>query len=115
MNKINIRIDVLKVPKDRIVERRYKDKNNHEVICKDLKLEVVPLREPKLIKEGADWAMYKTHFVALEQTKEQREAKEKSVIIGDGISFLKKGDDVSKQEHEDLAKADSFDASSIPF
>ena len=92
MDKISITIDVMKIEKKYIVERRYHDKSNHEVICKDLKLEVIPLREPKMIKEGDTWQMWKTHFVALAQTKEEKAEKKKSQIVGDGIMFKQKGE-----------------------
>lgn len=83
-------IDVTKIPKEKIVERHFTNSQGHEVIAKDLKLEVVPLREEKIIKQGDTWKMVKTHFVSLTQTKEEKAGKIKGVIIGDGIVFRNK-------------------------
>ena len=88
--KLSITIEVSKIPKANIVERAYFDKSNKQVVVKELKLDIVPLREPKLIKEQDTWAMWKTHFVAIPQTKEERERKIKSTILGDGIMFKDK-------------------------
>ena len=72
MEKISLTIDVSKIDKTKIVDRTFKTKDGQTITSKDLKLEVVPVQEPKLIKEGDTWSMWKTHFVALEQTKEDR-------------------------------------------
>lgn len=111
--KILITIDVTKVDKSKIVERRFTDKQGHEVIAKDLKLEIVPLKEPKLIKEGDTWTLYKTHFVALEQTQDERQNKVKSLIVGDGRQFLEKS--VKAEEPADDVPMEDISADSIPF
>jgi len=90
MDKISLTIDVSKIDKTKIVDREFTTKDGQVIKSKDLKLDVVPVKEPKLIKEGDTWEMWKTHFVAMEQTKEERENKVKSVILGDGIMFKKK-------------------------
>lgn len=114
MEKLSITVDVTKVNKDKIVERRFFTKDNKEVVAKDLKLDVVPLREPKLIKEGDTWAMWKTHFVAIPQTTEEREQKVKSLIVGDGIMFKTK--QTPKQaDVEDVVDTEDIDPSLIPF
>ena len=111
MEKLSITIEVNNIPKANIVERAYFDKSNKQVVVKELKLDIVPLREAKLIKEGDTWAMWKTHFVAIPQTKEQREAKEKSLILGDGIMFKNK-----KVEEEKTVNLDEdIKDSDIPF
>jgi len=107
MEKLSLTIDVSKIDKTKIVDRTFKTKDGQTITSKDLKLEVVPVQEPKLIKEGDTWSMWKTHFVALEQTKEERENKVKSVILGDGIMFKKKGEQKQEEPEEDI--------SSIPF
>lgn len=103
--KISLSIDVSKVDKTRFEERRYFNKENKEIVIKEMKLDVVPLREPKLIKDGGQWSMWKTHFVALPQTKEEKASKAKSIILGDGITFKTKEPVVN----------DGVDESSIPF
>jgi hypothetical protein len=100
MEKISITIDASKLTKSKITARTFTNKEGKEITSQDIKLEVIPVKEPKLIKEGDTWSMWKTHFVAEVQSKEEREQKIKSAIVGDGIIFKNK-------------EADT--ASSIPF
>lgn len=109
MEKIIITIDVSRIDRNQIKERRYTDKQGHEVIAKELKLEVIPLRESKVVKEGENWKAVKTHFVAEAQTKEQREKNEKSKIIGNGIVFKKKVEPVPANTKDEINPED------IPF
>lgn len=109
MEKISITIDVMRIPREKIVERRYHDKANREFICKDLKLDIVPLNEPKMLKEGENWQLWRTHFVAIQATKEDREAKRKSVIVGSAIMFKE------KKVEDGGAPADEVDPADIPF
>lgn len=110
MEKVSITVDVMRLDKNQIKERRYTDSKGHEVVAKDLKLDVVPLREPKVIKEGEGWQLIKTHFVAEQQTKEQKDKKEKSKIVGSGVMFKDtKVVPVPATSHEDI------DLNSIPF
>ena len=90
--RIKISIDVTKVPKDKIVERRFTNSAGHEVVARELKAEVVALKpeSQKVIKSGDTWELVKTHFVALEQTKEEKAAKKNSAIIGAGVVFRNK-------------------------
>ena len=90
--RIKISIDVTKVPKDKIVERRYTNSAGHEVVARELKAEVVEMKpeSQKVIKSGDTWELVKTHFVALEQTKEEKEAKKNSAIVGAGVMFRNK-------------------------
>lgn len=89
-------IDLAKIDKSKIVERKYKTQDGVEHTAKEYNLDLVPLKAPKFIKEGVangkGWTMTKTHFLAESQTKEQREKKEKSNIVGDGIQFSEKAD-----------------------
>lgn len=97
--KINITIDVSKMDKTRIEPRTYTNKDGVEVTQKNYRMELVPLREPKLLKAGSGWEMVKTHFVVEAPTAEEREGKVKTTIIGDGIIF--KGKTSSEDDGED--------------
>lgn len=105
MEKISITLDVSKIDKSKIIERRFTNNQGHEVIVKELKLDIIPLRETKLIREGDNWNMYKTHFVAIPQTKEERENKVKSLIIGNGIMF-KNTSPVRNEVEDDILPED---------
>jgi len=99
MNKISVTIDVSKINKDKITERKFTNKDGEEITVKEYKIDVIQLREPKHIKELADTNMVKTHFVVEAQTKQEREAKAESVFLGDGIQFLPKDSDSHSQEN----------------
>jgi hypothetical protein len=90
MNKISITIDTTKVTKEKIITRVYNDGQGHEVIAKDYKLDIVPLREEKVVWRGADSEMVKVGFVAEAPTDEEKKAKTKTKIIGSAIEFRKK-------------------------
>lgn len=87
MSSIKITLDVTKFNKSKIIERKFNKADGTEVTAKEYKVEVVPLKEPKLIKEGDGWRLMKTHFVVEEQTKEQRQSNEPKNYVGDGFSF----------------------------
>jgi len=87
MEKISIKLDLAKVDKSRIVPRSFQTKEGEEVVAKEYAISVVPLKEPKLIKEGATWKMWKKYFVVEEHSKEEREGGKKDVFLGDGIVF----------------------------
>jgi len=87
MEKIPFTIDLTKIDKSRIVERKYTDKEGVERVAKEYKGELVPLKEPKFITEGSWGRMFKTHFIVQAQTKEERAAKAPSVFLGDGFKF----------------------------
>jgi len=90
MKKISLTIDVNKIRKERIAERSYTTNQGEKVVLKEMKLDVIPLKEEKIIKSGDTWDMVKVGFVAETQTKEEQEKKEKSNIIGDAIQFRDK-------------------------
>lgn len=96
MSKISITIDVSKISKDKITERSYVNKENETITLKELKLDVVELKVPKVIKDTPEYQIMKTHFVSEIQTKEEKENKVNSKIIGEGITFVSKGNGDTK-------------------
>jgi len=88
--RISITLDVSKIDKTKITERKFKDKQGVEQTIKELKLDIVPLKEEKILKDGETWTLVKTHFVSMQQSKEDRAKGTKSVIIGDGIEIRDK-------------------------
>lgn len=91
MSKLNITLDVTKFNKAKIVDRVYTTRGGEKVTKKEYKVEVVPLKEPKFVTEGATFKLIKTHFVVEAQTKEERAAKAPSVYVGEGFVFESKG------------------------
>jgi hypothetical protein len=116
-NKIKLTLDVTKIEKDKILSRTYINKGGVEVTVKDLNLEVVPLKEKKFIKDTEKGTLYKTHFVAHASTKNDDGTWDNGSIIGDGITFEPKGDNVPPQAREDGIKFpdDEINPNDIPF
>lgn len=90
--KINLTLNLSKLDKSKIIDNVYKDKDGNEVKEKLYKMEVVDLKLPKFVTEGATWKMLKTHFAVDPQTKEEREAKKPANFIGEGFTFESKVD-----------------------
>ena len=85
MSKITVNLDATKL-KTLITKRSYTNKEGIEVNLKEIKFELVQVKEPKLIFEEGNRKVFKTHFAAAIQTKEQREAKDESFFIGEGYT-----------------------------
>jgi len=111
--KISIVIDVTKINKSKIISRSFKNKAGETITVKELKLDIVPLNETKVLKDTDTYTLYKTHFVSEQSTKEEREAKTKSNIIGEGTMFKNK--EVPKVEEDIYPDEEKIDDSEIPF
>ena len=105
MNKINLTLNISKINKDKIFDRTYKDKDGKEITEKNYKVDVVELKERKFVTEGETWKLFKTHFVAESQTKQERDEKAYPNYVGEGFQFENK-----------LTDPDTgIDTSEIPF
>lgn len=87
---MKIKLNVSSITKDKIKTRTYKNKEGEDITIKEYIVDLIPLKEKKFLTEGENWVMYKTHFLAEEQTKEEKAQKVKSKIVGDGIEFENK-------------------------
>lgn len=90
--RILVTLDLTKISKEKIVPRSYENRDNETVTTKDYKIEVVPLREPQLLKTGDGWKLFKTHFVVEALSDEERAEKKKGKALGDGLMFVKEED-----------------------
>lgn len=86
MTKISITLDVTKINKDKIIERTYKNSSGQEVTVKEYKMDLVPLKEPKVLKEGDTWTLKKTHFLA--EQREKGETTGENNYVGEGFQFF---------------------------
>lgn len=84
-NKIQVTLDTAKL-KGLATERTYKNREGEEITIKELKFELVEVKEPKVTYSTDKYDLVKTHFAAAVQTKEEREAKAPSNFIGDGFT-----------------------------
>lgn len=94
--RIILSIDLAKINKDRIENRVYVNSDGESVSQKNYKMDLVPLKLEKTLKEGPGWKLVKTHFIATAATKEEKAERVNTPIIGDGVVFRtteKKNDD----------------------
>lgn len=83
MPKIEVILDAVKL-RNLVSKRSFTNKGGLEVELQEVKFELVEVKEPKEIVSGAWGRRVKTHFAAAIQTKEQRDAKEPTVYVGEG-------------------------------
>ncbi len=98
MEKITITIDLNKIKKERIQTRTY-TKDGVEVTVREYKMEVVPLKTRKIIKQGDKWQLLKSHFVCDSQTKDEREARANTSFLGEGVMFSSTDTQTAKKEY----------------
>jgi len=89
-NKISVTVDVKKIDKTKLKANKYTDKNGVEHDELNFTFDLVELNDQKTLKVGDTWIMRKTHFAAIPQTKEERDAKTPSVFLGGGVQFADK-------------------------
>ena len=90
MQKITVTVDLTKIDKTRIVERKYTNAAGVEITAKEYKMDVVEVKPEnfKTIASGETWALVKKFFVADSPTKEERAAKANTNFVGDGVVFV---------------------------
>ena len=90
MQKITVTVDLTKIDKTRIVERKYTNAAGVEITAKEYKMDVVEVKPEnfKTIASGDTWALVKKFFVADSPTKEERAAQTKTNFVGDGVVFV---------------------------
>lgn len=89
-NKITITLDTAKL-KGLAKDRTFTTKDG-QVTVKELKFELVEVKEPKVTYSADKYDLVKTHFASLLQTKEERDAKAPTVYIGEGITTVWKNE-----------------------
>jgi len=87
MNKISIVVNTKKLDKNRIIERKYTNKSGEEVIVKEMKLDIIPIKDKKVITSGNGWKLLKVGFITETPSKQEKEQKEKMPIVGDALQF----------------------------
>ena len=117
MKPISITLNLGKIDKNRIVTRKYTNKEGVEVTIKEYKLDVVEVdaRYRKTIKEGDTWIMQKSHIVRDSASKEERQAKTKMNVIGEGITFQDKQGGISVNELKQAVNVSAQNAKTIEY
>lgn len=84
---MEINIDIGKIDKARIVERKWTNKEGKEITSKSLKLKIYKNKVPTTIIEKEDWKLCKIGFV--KQMSAKKEENDKAPIIGDVVEFIR--------------------------
>jgi hypothetical protein len=87
MSKITITLDATKL-RNLVSKRQYDAKDGQKMEVQEVKFELVPVKEPKIIYEGTGYKLQKSHFASVIQTKEEREAQAETIFIGEGITTI---------------------------
>ncbi len=87
MSKITITLDATKL-RNLVQKREFDAKDGTKMQVQEVKFEIVPVKEPKIIYEGNGYKLQKSHFASVIQTKEEREAQADTIFIGEGITTL---------------------------
>ena len=87
MSKVTVTLDASKL-RTLVSKRQFKNKDGVDMEVQEVKFELVPVKEPKIIYEGNGYKLQKSHFASVIQTKEEREAQAETVFIGEGITTL---------------------------
>ena len=114
MSKISVTLDASKL-RNLVSKREYQNNQGETVQVQEVKFELVPVKEPKTIYTAEKYRIDKTHFASVIQTKEEREAKAKTIFIGEGFTTIWNNADqpaqvfnavpvgeVKEEEHDDL-------------
>lgn len=107
MSKIIVTLDTSKL-KGLAKDRTFNTRDGQSVTVKELKFELVEVKEPKVTYSADKYDLVKTHFAAATQTKEQRDAKEPTVYIGEGITTVWKNDTPAVTEAKVIEEEDEY-------
>ena len=109
--KINLRIDVSKLDKNRFTKNSYTKRDGTQVNEINADLVLIEKKEPKVLKEGDTWTLMETHFIA-----EKREKDEEANYVGVGTQFVDKNDSRGNFDAIDaMPNEDTIDISDVPF
>ena len=87
MAKITVTLEAAKL-RELLFTETYTNKEGKEVSVQKVRFELVEVKEPKTVYTGAKHRLDKTHFAAVIQTKEQREARADTVFLGEGVTTV---------------------------
>lgn len=87
MSKITITLDATKL-RTLVQNREFDAKDGTRMKVQEVRFELVPVKEPKIIFEGTGYKLQKSHFASVIQTKEERESQAETVFIGEGVTTI---------------------------
>lgn len=113
MAKIQVTLDATKL-RNLVSKRSYQNKEGETVQLQEVKFELIEVKEQKEIFKKDNMRIMKTHFASVIQTKEEREAKAKTIYIGEGFTtFWENANNV--EVHEEKVVTPSEEHDDLPF
>ena len=113
MKKHTLTLNVNKIDKRKITQRSYTDKEGTEVEVRELKLELIPLRDEKKIHETEKSTLYKVGFVTYPSTKLGDNTWSKEEIIGDVVEWRDKGQEALGRIVDESREAPEYSDSDV--
>lgn len=115
MQKYSFTIDVTKIPKESIVPRTYKNKQDQEVTVKEVEFEAV-INKNELVTSGTTWELYKVGFITFKGKKLENGEYSKEPSFGDVKEFRSKGEVKEEQPMPQVGGYDgTVNVDDIPF
>jgi len=90
MNKINVRINIDKIDKTKIKSRTYKNAVGVMVTVRELEVEILPIREEKIVHTTAEYDFVKVGFMSDKSVKNANGTWDNGTPLGDAIEIRKK-------------------------
>ena len=97
MQKINLKIDVSKLNKEKFTKNSFTKRDGTQVNEVNAELVLVEKKEYRDIKDGDTWVLKETHFIA-----EKGDKDEQSNYVGVGTQFFDKNEVATGQVAEDI-------------
>ena len=114
MSKITITLDATKL-RNLVSKRQYDAKDGQKMEVQEVKFELVPVKEPKIIYEGTGYKLQKSHFASVIQTKEERESQAETVFIGEGITTLWDNNNTNVFTAKPVTEGETAEADDLSF
>lgn len=115
MQKLSFKIDLTKIDKNKIVERKYTNKNNEEVTVKEYEFEAI-LNKEEVIKQGEGYNLVKLGFITGRGKKLENGEYSKEPIFGDVIELKNTIQEIPESKGIDMTEfTGEVNVEDIPF
>lgn len=121
MNKISIKLNIDKINKSKIKTRSYTNKSGANITVREYEVEVVPIREEKVVHSTDKFDFVKIGFVSDRSVKRPDGSWEDGTILGDAIEIRTRTDSQEPADDEPSVQIggynmdDIIDPDEIPF
>jgi len=119
MKKTRLNIKINDIDKSQITERTFKTKEGEEVTEKILALDLVELKEEKVVHTAKDFIVKKIGFICHPSKKKEDGTYEETKFVGDQVVFERIENDFTEakkaREAAQLGQAQDEDSNNIPF